>query len=180
MKPFSPVAAFLAMVATVGCRSGSAPAQATHDAPAPTVELGDTPSSATAIPSASALAAAPMPSAPKGDVLVGKVTTTKGATPVVAGRLLSAEAFRERFGADWRDKVMGERVRLVGRLHVHVCRAEEQCLTTGEIHSLQDISAIELCAGSKSTADVEPVDCPNEDTAGPSATRVAPPGLVVP
>lgn len=95
-------------------------------------------------------------------VVVGRVQLTKGEQPMVDGRLVSAESFEKRFGADWRKELREHRVRITGRAHTHVCGPDEQCLSGGEIPQMLDVRMIEICASPDHyfTRGRNPVPCP--------------------
>lgn len=75
--------------------------------------------------------------------LSGKLTTTKGAQPMVSGVMINTDYFKEE-GKSWREKVVsleGKKVVITGRVNRHHCGAYEQCLSEGYIDSMKEIES---------------------------------------
>lgn len=89
----------------------------------------------------------------------GWLFLTKGAQPLIGGRLLSSDTMARHFGDDWR-KLRDRRFRVYGDLHDHRCEPDAQCMQDGVIPSVRNVTGIELCRGCKpAPPHVTPVDC---------------------
>lgn len=64
----------------------------------------------------------------------GPLSVGKGA--FVTGAMIPEAALEKQFGSDWR-RLAGRTLRVRGILKVHQCGPEEQCLTTGNIPTLE-------------------------------------------
>jgi hypothetical protein len=76
----------------------------------------------------------------------GELQASKGFA-AVADVLIPSDAVEKRFGSDWRTTAVGKRVRVRGKLRVHKCGPQEQCLIQGELPILTPDS-------------IEPLDLP--------------------
>lgn len=65
----------------------------------------------------------------EGPLEVGKGT-------FITGAMIPEDALEKQFGPDWR-RLAGRTIRVRGILRVHRCAPEEQCLTTGNIPSIE-------------------------------------------
>lgn len=136
------------LLVLVGC----APAPQPTEPPAnPTVQVTAPPPAEPAAPEPP-----PAPTSPAEDEIIGSLALTKGAQPVIAGRMLPSDAMAERFGDDWR-KLVDRRFRVRGETHDHTCDPRAQCLTGGVIPLMRNIRSIDQCKSCDGTGDV---DCP--------------------
>lgn len=95
----------------------------------------------------------------------GWLHLTKGAQPLIGGRLLASETMVTFFGEDWRD-LKGRRFRVFGRKHDHECDPDAQCMTDGVIPTVRDVTSVELCRGCQpAPPHVKTVTC-EKDTEG--------------
>ncbi|WP_272417343.1 hypothetical protein [Polyangium jinanense] len=62
----------------------------------------------------------------------GELHASKG-FGAVADVLLPHDVLEEKLGRDWRTTMVGKRVRVRGKLRIHKCGPEEQCLIQGEL-----------------------------------------------
>ncbi|MDI1447366.1 hypothetical protein [Polyangium sp. 6x1] len=62
----------------------------------------------------------------------GELRTSKG-FGAVADVLLPHDVLEEKLGSDWRTTMVGKRVRVRGKLRIHKCGPQEQCLLQGEL-----------------------------------------------
>jgi hypothetical protein len=92
------------------------------------------------------------------DTIVGTLSLTKGAQPVIAGRMLSSDDLAKHFGDTWR-RLVGRRFRARGEKHDHQCEPDAQCMQDGVIPLLREVVSIELCRGCMNPAGVAAVDC---------------------
>ncbi|XXX80367.1 hypothetical protein WMF30_16510 [Sorangium sp. So ce134] len=97
---------------------------------------------------------------------VGTLTLTKGAQPIIAGRILSREDAERWLGPDW-PALAGQRVRVLAALRDHVCEPHAQCLTGGRIPLLEQVASVELCSGAGSAGRPDLIDC------APSPAQIA-------
>ncbi len=94
----------------------------------------------------------------------GRLNLTKGAQPLIAGRMLGSDEMQARFGDDWRD-LSGRRFLIQAKKHDHHCDPRAQCMMGGVIPLWQDIRSIELCASCrKAPKGMSTVSCPIDDT----------------
>ncbi len=63
--------------------------------------------------------------------------------PALAGALLPHGIVKKTFGDNWRAVALGKRVRARGKLRIHRCGPQEQCLISGEI-PIFEATSIEL------------------------------------
>ncbi|WP_438028690.1 hypothetical protein [Sorangium sp. So ce233] len=96
---------------------------------------------------------------------VGTLELTKGAQPMIAGRILSREDAERWLGPDWR-ALSGQRVRVLAVLRDHVCEPHAQCLSGGRIPLLEQVASVDLCSGD-GPAGPDRVDC------APSPAQIA-------
>ncbi|WP_437736513.1 hypothetical protein [Sorangium sp. So ce1335] len=168
------------------CAGGAGCAEGARPAPAATAVQGA--SAATAVqgapaeqgaPAATAASSAPAgapPSPPgeqerSGDAVprerwVGALELTKGAQPMIAGRIMAREDAERWLGPDWR-ALRGQRVRVVAVLRDHVCEPHAQCLSGGRIPLLEQVASVELCAAAGPGGRPDGADC------APSPAQVA-------
>jgi hypothetical protein len=66
------------------------------------------------------------------EVREGVLGVSKG-NPAIDGALLPHDLVKATLGDDWTKTAVGRRVRGRGRLRIHHCGREEQCLMSGEI-----------------------------------------------
>ncbi|WP_437727230.1 hypothetical protein [Sorangium sp. So ce861] len=97
---------------------------------------------------------------------VGTLELTKGAQPLIGGRILSREDAERWLGPDWRS-LAGQRVRVTAVLRDHVCEPHAQCLTGGRIPLLEQVASVEVCSGAEAAGRTDVVDC------APSPAQVA-------
>ncbi|WP_282421419.1 hypothetical protein [Polyangium sp. 15x6] len=62
----------------------------------------------------------------------GELYKSKG-FGAVADVLLPDDVLGEKLGRDWRTTMVGKRVRVRGKLRIHKCGPQEQCLIQGEL-----------------------------------------------
>ncbi|MEM7038445.1 MAG: hypothetical protein AAF570_15785 [Bacteroidota bacterium] len=88
------------------------------------------------------------PAEPKEDeflgnkVITGKLTTTKGAQPMIDGIMLNLDFVREEGAKTWKpefEKLKGKKVELKGDVWRHHCGPHEQCLQQGYIDSFRSL-----------------------------------------
>ncbi|WP_437758632.1 hypothetical protein [Sorangium sp. So ce1389] len=96
--------------------------------------------------------------APPRERWVGTLELTKGAQPMIAGRIMSREDAERWLGPDWR-ALRGQRVRVLGVLRDHVCEPHAQCLQGGRIPLLEQVASVDLCSGPGPAGRAERVDC---------------------
>ncbi|WP_437959564.1 hypothetical protein WME76_07835 [Sorangium sp. So ce119] len=168
-----------------GCAEGARPAPASaargasaaQDAPgAPTAQGASAGRGASAATAASAAPAGALPASPPADPgrsgeapprerWVGALELTKGAQPMIAGRIMSREDAERWLGPDWR-ALRGQRVRVLAVLRDHVCEPHAQCLSGGRIPLLEQVASVDLCSGA-GPAVPDRVDC------APSPAQIA-------
>ncbi|WP_437940617.1 hypothetical protein [Sorangium sp. So ce341] len=149
----------------MGCAE-SAPAAAS-----PAARVVSPPPAASARPAGGASEAAPAERERPGETAprerwVGTLALTKGAQPIIAGRILSREDAERWLGPDWR-ALAGQRVRVLAVLRDHVCEPHAQCLTGGRIPLLEQVASVELCSGAGSAGRPGLIDC------APSPAQIA-------
>ncbi|WP_438009747.1 hypothetical protein WME89_14350 [Sorangium sp. So ce321] len=152
--------------ALVGACCAGALGCATSSPPAPAPAAPAAASTAKAASSAPAGAPpAPPPAdperpteAPPRERWVGTLELTKGAQPMIAGRIMSREDAERWLGPDWR-ALSGQRVRVLAVLRDHVCEPHAQCLQGGRIPLLEQVASVDLCTGPGPAGRAEGVDC---------------------
>lgn len=98
-------------------------------------------------------------------VVSGWLSLTKGAQPVIGGRMLGSDTMAKFFGKDWRD-LKGRRFRVYGEKHDHKCDPGAQCMLGGVIPGMRNVTHVELCQGCATLpANVKAVEC-TPDKAG--------------
>ena len=138
--------------AMVLCTCGPAPPPTPEPIPAATIEVAPPEPRAADITEPAA--------EPKSvDTIVGTLSLTKGAQPVIAGRMLSSDDVAKHFGDKWRSLV-GKRFRARGEKYDYQCEPDAQCMQDGVIPLLREVVSIELCRGCMNPAGVASVDCP--------------------
>ncbi|WP_437691890.1 hypothetical protein [Sorangium sp. So ce176] len=103
--------------------------------------------------------------APPRERWVGVLELTKGAQPMIAGRIMPREDAERWLGPDWR-ALRGQRVRVLAVLRDHVCEPHAQCLSGGRIPLLEQVASVDLCSGA-GPAGPDRVDC------APSPAQIA-------
>jgi len=79
--------------------------------------------------------------------ITGKLTRTKGAQPMVAGKILDSDYVKIEGHKNWKpkfEKMYGKVVEVKGRLKVNYCDPRLQCLSGGKIEFIKDIEYIKL------------------------------------
>ncbi|WP_438000785.1 hypothetical protein WMF26_14180 [Sorangium sp. So ce185] len=156
----------------IGCAESAPAAPARGARVASTAHAASAASTAPAASSVPAAAPAPagaLPVAPpaererSGDASprerwVGTLELTKGAQPLIAGRILSREDAERWLGPDWRS-LTGQRVRVMAVLRDHVCEPHAQCMTGGRIPLLEQVASVEVCSGAEAAGRTDVVDC---------------------
>ncbi|WP_437513263.1 hypothetical protein [Sorangium sp. So ce1099] len=89
---------------------------------------------------------------------VGTLELTKGAQPMIAGRIMSREDAERWLGPDWR-ALRGQRVRVLAVLRDHVCEPHAQCLRGGRIPLIEQVASVDLCSAAGPAGRPERVDC---------------------
>ncbi len=145
----------LSLVGVAGCpKTGDGlgqPAASQSSAPAVTVAP---PPAATTPPPPTPDAALPV----AGDEVIGTLGTSKGFASL-GGVLLRRSEVKAQLGQDWR-KFLGRRVVARGRRHDYSCGPNEQCLISGVIPLLTDLTSMEPCRTTVSASDASGVECP--------------------
>jgi len=80
-------------------------------------------------------------------IITGKLTRTKGAQPMVAGKILDSDYVKDKGHKNWKpefEKMYGKQVEVKGKLKTHYCNPMEQCLSGGKIEFLKEIQYIKL------------------------------------
>ena len=92
----------------------------------------------------------PVPTRPASDrgapTVTGKLGTTKGRQPTIGGLILRADDVAKFLGDDWFKTAVGKKVKAWGVREDYQCKPMEQCLTSGSIPYLRQVTAIELVA----------------------------------
>jgi hypothetical protein len=132
----------------------------------PIVEV--TPRASSSEPSPVAPAVLDAPKMQATPAVSGWLSLTKGAQPVIGGRMLQSDTMAKFFGQDWR-ALKGRRFRVYGEIHDHQCDPRAQCLVEGVIPIVRNVTSIELCQGcAAAPTDVKAVAC-TPDKAGCAA-----------
>ncbi|MGK3995444.1 hypothetical protein [Sorangium sp. So ce1024] len=146
----------------VGCAEGARPAPASAGQGASAAQGASAGHGAPAATAASSAPAAPPAGQdPSGEAVplerwVGTLKLTKGAQPMIAGRIMAREDAERWLGPDWR-VLVGQRVRVMAVLRDHVCEPHAQCLSGGRIPLLEQVASVDLCTGPDGRPDR--VDC---------------------
>lgn len=133
------------VVAVKACLFAALPACSTT-VPAGTVDAGAHGAS-TSAPSAGE--PAPRPSGPRGGdgdwvEVTGRLRPSKGRLVAVGGVIVHGSDLEGELGSAW-DTYLERRVRIRGRLRVHVCEPHAQCLIEGEVRMLERLRGVEVC-----------------------------------
>ncbi|XXY47770.1 hypothetical protein WME91_47965 [Sorangium sp. So ce269] len=96
--------------------------------------------------------------APPRERWVGTLELTKGAQPMIAGRIMSREDAERWLGPDWR-ALSGQRVRVLAVLRDHLCEPHAQCLQGGRIPLLEQVASVDLCTDPGPAGRADGVDC---------------------
>ncbi|WP_437309689.1 hypothetical protein [Sorangium sp. So ce388] len=142
----------------LGCAKSSPPAPAPAAPAAASTAKAASSAPAGASPAPPPTDPARLAEAPPRERWVGTLELTKGAQPMIAGRIMSREDAERWLGPDWR-ALSGQRVRVLAVLRDHVCEPHAQCLQGGRIPLLEEVASVDLCSDAGADGRAEGVDC---------------------